>query len=246
MMKLLLTSSGCSNPSIRASLVEMLGQPIEESSALLVPTGIYPYPGGPYMSTRAITGAGVSPFAGLGWKQLGVLELSVLPSVDRDVWEADVRAADAILVWGGNPVFLAHWMRESGLGEVLMGLDSVYVGVSAGSICTATVFAESMPEPPRGAGDPLSIEPITYQMSEGPVEWVIVSATGIGLTDVAIIPHYENPNHEDAQGSNVEAWAARMSTPVYAIDDQSAARVVGGSVGVVSEGQWRLFNESPR
>lgn len=243
-MKLLLTSSGCGNPSLRSSLVEMLGQPIEESTALLVPTGAYPFPGGPFLATRAITGASVSPLAGLGWKQLGVLEPSVLPSVDREIWEADVRAADAILVWGGNPVFLAYWMRESGLGEVLADLDSVYVGVSAGSICTATVFAESMPEPPRGAGDVLSIDPISYQMSAGPAEWVIVSATGMGLTDFAIIPHYENPNHEDAQGTNVEAWAARMSTPVYAIDDQSAVRVVGGSVDVVSEGQWHLFNGS--
>ena len=40
-MKLLLTSSGISNPSIEDALVGLLGKPIAESSALIIPTAIY-------------------------------------------------------------------------------------------------------------------------------------------------------------------------------------------------------------
>jgi len=46
-MKLLLTSSGITNASIHDALVELLGKPIAESNALCIPTGIYPFPGGP-------------------------------------------------------------------------------------------------------------------------------------------------------------------------------------------------------
>jgi dipeptidase E len=40
-MKLLLTSAGISNISIRNTLVDLLGKPIEESKALFIPTAIY-------------------------------------------------------------------------------------------------------------------------------------------------------------------------------------------------------------
>ena len=43
-MKLLLTSAGISNPSIRDALVELLGKPIEESTALCIPTAQYGHP----------------------------------------------------------------------------------------------------------------------------------------------------------------------------------------------------------
>ena len=45
-MKLLLTSSGITNPSILNALVDLLGKPIAESSALIIPTALYPFPGG--------------------------------------------------------------------------------------------------------------------------------------------------------------------------------------------------------
>src|ERR1700756_5410393 len=75
-MKLLLTSSGISNPAIHDVLVDLLGKPIAESSALFVPTGIYPFPGGAANAFRAITGNAKSPLCDLGWKSVGVLELT--------------------------------------------------------------------------------------------------------------------------------------------------------------------------
>ncbi len=149
-MKALLTSSGISNPGIHDALVELLGKPVAESSALFIPTAIYPFPGGAGGAYRALTGAAASPLAGLGWRSLGILELSVLPSIDEAAWVPAVRDADALLVWGGDPLFLAGWMRRSGLTGLLPALPSVYVGVSAGSIVAAGTFVETYVEPPRG------------------------------------------------------------------------------------------------
>ena len=103
-MKLLLTSSGISNPGIHDVLVDLLGKPIAESSALFVPTAIYPFPDGAGKAFQAISGNAKSPLCDLGWKSVGVLELTALPSIDKEVWVATVRESDALLVWGGDPV----------------------------------------------------------------------------------------------------------------------------------------------
>jgi len=42
--------------------------------------------------------------------------------------------------------------------------------------------------------------------------------------------------------ANLEKLAATIPIPSYAIDDQTALKVVGGSVEVISEGHWKLFN----
>src|SRR5690242_15373770 len=132
-MRLLLTSAGIKNPSIRDALVELLGKPIAESSALCIPTGVYPFPGGPVSAYRFISGSTASPLCELGWKSLGVLELTALPSIKEAYWTAAAQEADALLVWGGDVLYLCRWMRESGLADLLPSLrETVYVGVSAG------------------------------------------------------------------------------------------------------------------
>src|SRR6476469_8673014 len=99
-MKFLLTSAGIKNTSIHTSLVGLLGKPIAESSALCIPTAIYPFPGGPAMAYRFISGAAASPMCELGWKSLGVLELTALPSIQEEYWIAAVQETDALLVQG--------------------------------------------------------------------------------------------------------------------------------------------------
>jgi hypothetical protein len=131
MMKFLLTSAGIKNPSIHNALVNLLGKPIAESSALCIPTAIYPFSSGPSMAYRFISGKTASPMTELGWKSLGVLELTALPSIKAEVWSAAVQAADALLVFGGDVFYLCRWMRESGLADLLPSLTkTVYVGVS--------------------------------------------------------------------------------------------------------------------
>jgi dipeptidase E len=131
---LLLTSSGIANPSIHDPLEDLLDQPIAESTALFVPTAIYPFPGGGGKAWETLRGE-ASALCKLGWKSLGVLELTALPSIQRESWVPTVQETDALLVWGGNVLYLCYWMQQSGLAELLPSLENlVYVGVSAGSI----------------------------------------------------------------------------------------------------------------
>jgi dipeptidase E len=242
-MRLLLTSSGISNHSINEALVNLLGKPISESRALCVPTAIYPFPGGPYMAGDLIRGLSRNPLCDLGWKALGVLELTALPSIEQAVWAGTVQEADALLVWGGDPLYLSHWIRESGLADLLPKLppEAVYVGVSAGSMAATATFGETYPDPPRGTGTPLSSEDIVFATPDGDLHRTFVTARGAGLVDFTVIPHLDHEHHQDASLANAELWAGRLPVPTYAIDDQTAVRVIDGNVDVVSEGHWRLF-----
>jgi dipeptidase E len=241
-VKLLLTSSGISNVSIRDALVGLLGQPISESSALVVPTAIYPFSVGPQMAGRLIRGEVPTPLTDLGWASVGVLELTALPSIDQQVWAPTVRAADALLIWGGDPLYLSHWMRESGLAGLLPALgDTVYVGTSAGAMVTASVFGETYTEPRAGIGSPLTSEDMVFTTPHGDVSRIFVTAEGTGLVDFAVIPHLDNDDHPDASLANAERWAKKLPVPAYAIDDATALTVIDGVVEVVSEGHWELF-----
>jgi dipeptidase E len=219
-MKLLLTSAGISNTSIHDTLVDLLGKPIAECSALCIPTGVYPFPGGASMAYQFITGSAPSPLCGLGWKSLGVLELTALPSIERQYWVAAVQEADALLVWGGDVLYLGRWMRESGLADLLPSLrETVYVGVSAGSMVTAPIFG------------------VTYDDRTPP----FVIDRGLGLVDFALLPHLDHERFPENSTAHLERLAAKLPVPTYGIDDETALRVTDGTVEVVSEGHWRLL-----
>ncbi|HEY1016674.1 MAG TPA: Type 1 glutamine amidotransferase-like domain-containing protein [Herpetosiphonaceae bacterium] len=219
-MKYLLTSAGITNPSIHDALTELLGKPIAEASALCIPTAIYPFPGGQSMAYRFVSGAAANPMCELGWKSLGILELTALPSINKDYWVAAVQETDALLVQGGDVMYLCRWMRESGLAELLPALrDTVYVGISAGSMATAPVFGETYDDPAA----PFVID------------------AGLGLVDFALIPHLDHERHPESSLAKVERMAAALPVPLYAIDDQTAIKVADGAVDIVSEGRWKLF-----
>jgi dipeptidase E len=219
-MKYLLTSAGIQNTSIHNALVALLGKPITEASALCIPTGVYPFPGGPAMAYHFISGLTANPMCDLGWKSLGVLELTSLPSIKEEVWVAAVEEADALLVNGGDVFYLFRWMRESGLADRLPLLrETVYVGVSAGSMVTAPIFGE------------------TYDDPNSP----FVIAKGLGLVDFALLPHVDHPDHPESTTAGAERMAAEVPVPTYAIDDQTAIKVVNDTVEVVSEGHWKRF-----
>lgn len=237
-MKALLTSSGITNPTLRAALEELMGKPVTEASALLVATGILPFDVGPEMVVKLIRGEVGNGLATLGWKSLGLLELTALPTLGPEAWRPALEAADVLLVWGGDPMYLAHWLRESGVAAALG--DTVYVGTSAGAIAAAEVFGETYgPEPRTAAGTALRTVPVDFDFGSEDV----LLAEGIGLVPFAVIPHFANPQHTTAVGDNARRWAAAIPADVYAIDDQSGVRVVDGEVSVVSEGEWELFTK---
>ena len=218
--RLLLTSAGIKNPTIRDKLVDLLGKPISESSALCIPTASYGHPeGGPGAAWRFIAGRASTPLCELGWKSLGVLELTALPSIDRAQWLPAVQETDALLVGGGDATYLGYWMRQSGLADAFASLhETVYVGVSGGSMVMA----------PRIGADFVS-----WSRAD--------SDRTLGLVDFAIFPHVDHQNHPDNSMASAAKWAASLPAPGYAIDDQTAIKVTDGTVEVVSEGHWKLF-----
>ena len=219
-MRLLLTSAGISNPSIRDALADLLGKPIAESSALCVPTAAYALPGGAGMAWRLISGSALSPLCELGWKSLGVLELTALPSIKEEYWVPMVQETDALLVGGGDPHYLCYWMQQSGLADLFPSLlrKMVYVGVSGGSMVMT----------PFGT---------TYDGHNLPTD----SDRALGLVDFALFAHLDHERFPEYSLANLERLAATIPVPTYALDDQTAIKVIDDNVEVVSEGHWKLF-----
>ena len=221
-MRLLLTSAGIKNPSIHKALVDLLDKPIAESNALCIPTASYGHPmAGPGKAWSFISGQEPrAPMCELGWKSIGVVELTALPSIDEALWVPLVRETDVLLVNGGDPLYLSYWMRQSGLADLLPSLRAVYVGLSAGSMVMTPRIGEEFVgwSPPTGGDETL------------------------GLVDFSIFPHLDHEELTENTMTNAERWAARLTGPAYAINDETAIQVVDGKVDIISEGHWNLFN----
>jgi dipeptidase E len=219
-VKLLLTSGGVTNPSIKTALVDLLGKPIADCNALLVPTAQWGHPMcGPASVREFVAGGPPWTMSGLGWRSEGLLELTALPSIGAERWMPWVRDADVLLVDGGDATYLCHWMRESGLADLLPPLsDTVWVGVSAGSMV------------------------MTPRIGPDFVEWASApDDRTLGVVDFSIFPHVGHEMMPENTMEEAERWAAGIGGPAYAIDDQTAIAVADGAVEVVSEGTWKHF-----
>ncbi len=67
----------------------------------------------------------------------------------------------------------------------------------------------------------------------------------LGVVPFAMFPHLDHEMLPENTTADAEKWAAGMSVPGYAIDDETAIRVNDGNVEVISEGHWRLFTPAP-
>jgi dipeptidase E len=146
-VKLLLTSAGVTNTSIRDALVELLGKPIAESTALCIPTAQWGHPMCGPESVRGFV-TGLPPWGGMSsleWKALGMLELTALPTIDPGRSVRWVREVDALLVDGGDATYLCHWMRVSGFASMPAAHFSAAVIVFVGNT------SESTTRPPSGS-----------------------------------------------------------------------------------------------
>src|SRR3989441_11852873 len=154
-MRFLLTSAGIKNASIHDALVDLLRKPIAESNALCIPTAAYANPDGAFHAWRFISGREPrTPMCELGWKSLGVLELTALPSIDKERWVPMVKQTDVLLVEGGDPLYLCYWMRQSGLADLLPSLrETVYVGLSAGIVMAPNIGEDFVHWKPPTRGD---------------------------------------------------------------------------------------------
>ncbi|SHG18546.1 dipeptidase E [Jatrophihabitans endophyticus] len=220
-MKLLLTSAGVRNPAIRDALTALLPRPVDQCTALAIPTAMYGHPHATLEYTwEFAAGRSESPMTDLGWQSVGLLELTALPSLPREQWLPDVRRADVLLASGGDAVYLAYWMRECGLADLLPSLtDTVWVGMSAGSmVMTPRIGPDFMQwQPPDG------------------------SDRTLGLVNFSLFPHVDHPDMPDNVMVAAQRWAATLDNPSYAIDDETAIAVDGDRVEVASAGHWQYF-----
>ena len=221
-MRLLLTSAGIKNTSIHDALVSLLGKPIADSNALCIPTAQYGHPHvSPQMTWSFVSGRDSHcPMTELGWKSLGVLELTALPSIDEERWIPWVRETDVLLVAGGDALYLCHWIRQSGLADLLPSLsDAVWVGLSAGSmVMTPRIGQDFVQWKPPAGGD-----------------------SALGVVDFSICPHVARDGMPGNSMAFAERWAAEIGVPAYAIDEDTAIKVDDSAVKVVSEGHWKMF-----
>jgi dipeptidase E len=236
-MKLLLTSAGIKNRSIHDALVGLLGKPLSEATALCIPTAMYGHPWvGPGEKVWSfISGQEPrTPMCELGWKSLGVLELTALPSIDPALWIPKVHETDVLLVAGGDALYLCHWMQQSGLADLLPSLTkTVWVGLSAGSMVMTPRIGEDFIgwKPPIHHDSPAGIDSPQGMRDKT-----------LGMVDFSIFPHLDHEDLPTNKMANAERWAAEMSLPCYAIDDETAIKVVDSTIEVISEGHWKLFS----
>lgn len=220
-MKLLLTAAGFSNQNIYEALEELMGKPVREATALFVPTAIYGIRGGGEIVAKVINGTIGDPFCNAGWKSLGLLELTALPTQNKEIWLPALESADVLLVGGGDCQYLTYWLHKSGVADLLPELleKLVYVGLSAGSMIMTKYGT-------------------TYGNHTLPAD----TPKSLGLLDFAIHPHLDHEWFPDNAMPVLEKLAAKLPFRSYLIDDQTAIRVVDDSVTVISEGNWKLVD----
>ncbi len=231
-MKLLLTSAGFTNQTIIDAFRGMLDRPTRELSIVVIPTGHNTVAGDKsWVFTEDFRG----PFE-LGWKNFDIVDVAAVESLMKGSWWPKLEKADVILIGGGDTFYLSYWLQKSGLfGAMPDWLDSkVYVGISAGSM-VASVSLTTCSESLMKAGildvNDSGSSDRGDQSSEAAME----------LVDFGFRPHFGSARRSSITADMLQAASKRVKASVYALDDDTALKVVDGNIEVVSEGEWHLF-----
>jgi dipeptidase E len=218
-MKLLLTSAGITNKTIEQALRDLLVKPSSACRAVFVPTAANPEKG-----DRSWVETEMSSLKNVGFASFDVVDIA---TVSEETWRPIVEKADVIGVGGGNDKYLLTQLNKSGLGKVLPELlkTKVYMGISAGSIVTAQHVSLSY------------LGMLYYERTKK-----LKDDEGLGFVDFEFRPHLNSPGFPKVRLENLEKMAKENPTSFYALDDNSAVKVDGDTITVVSEGEWKKFN----
>jgi dipeptidase E len=220
---MLLTSNGIRNDTLKAALADLVGKRFGAARVVFIPTASVASPGdhGWFIEDLNL-------LSGLGWRELDILELNGLPG---QMVSERLRHADVIYAEGGNHYHLANSILVNGLGAGLVDIleEKVWVGVSAGSM----IFSKNLSE---RTGEAFDEQDDLRILGEGEAR------SPVGLFDWYLKPHLNSRSFPNRTRAWYEKAAAKLDCPVYAIDDDSAVRVRGDEVDVVSAGQWHLLN----
>lgn len=218
-MRLLLTSAGISNKSIENALLELTEKPFLELNLVFIPTASNVEDGDKdWLIKDLIT------LTELKFKSIDIVDISALP---KDIWLPRIRKADVFFVEGGNTFHLMNWIEKSGLKELLTELlkTRIYIGVSAGSM----VACKSLD---------LSTSERLYSEEVGKYE----KDEGLGFVNFLVRPHLNSPHFPNVNLDNLEKMSKELPDTFYAMDDNTAIKIVDGKAEVISEGVWKKFN----
>ncbi len=217
-MKLLLTSGGVTNPSIARTLFALVGKGPSETSLAVVPTAANVQKGDKMWLIDDLV-----RLKGQGFRSIDIVDIS---AVARELWLSRLEEADVLYFEGGNRYHLIEWVTRSGLEGALQELlkNKVYVGMSAGSMITAKRLG-------------LTLSHVVFEDDLDRTE----DLNGLGYVGFSFLPHLNNPYFKNLRDDFLQGAVKNVSERVYALDDNSALKVVGDTVEVVSEGEWKRY-----
>lgn len=217
-MKLLLTSAGFTNPTIVGALQDLCNKPLGDLNLAFIPTAANVETGSKGWLVRDMLAC-----RKLEPALFDIVDISALP---KQIWIERLERAHILVFGGGNTYYLAHWMYKSGLAKLLPEWlkTKIYVGISAGSIATAHNLK-------------MSSAKNTYDEEIG-----VLKDKGLGLVAFHVRPHLNSPKFPKASTEHLIEVAQEIREPIYGIDDNTAIKVDGNQIEVVSEGTWQRFN----
>ena len=220
-MKLLLTSGGITNQSMRDELFALAGKSASELSIAFIPTAAN-------VETEDKTWL-VKDFVAFESLQLKLFDIVDIAALSRDLWQSRLEAVDVLVFGGGHTSYLMQKIRQSGLADILPKLleSRVYVGISAGSMVTAPTLL------PPGA------QLFFYPDETGKHN----EEKGLGFVDFCVRPHLNSPHFPKVINENLEQLAKEFPEPIYAIDDQTAISFVNGDIKIITEGEYKVYNQ---
>ncbi len=220
-MKLLLTSAGLKNDSIAKALFDLVGKKPEETKIVFVPTA----------SNSAVANGDkgwlIDDLVNLQKQNFKQIEIADISAVPENVWRPRFEEADVLFFGGGDTFYLMEWINKSGLARLLPELlkTRVWVGVSAGSMVTNKDLM-------------LKLSQVVYGDDLDKTKNMV----GLNLVDFYFLPHLNSEYFPKLRKKNIETAIVGMTEKIYALDDNSAIKVVDGKVEIVSEGEWLEFN----
>ena len=220
-MKLLLTSGGLENKSIIKALSDLLQKPFEESKIAFIPTAANLESG----DKKDWLIKDLEKLKELKFNSIDIVDISALL---KEIWLERLKEADIFYVEGGNTYHLMHWFNESGLSEILSELlkTKIYIGVSAGTVVATPSLLNSKSEAKF-------VEKISKQISH----------QGLGLINFMVESHINNVWFPESTFENLEKQSKNYQYPIYGIDDNTAIKIDGDKIEIISEGEWKLFEK---
>ena len=219
-MKLLLTSAGITNQSILKALDDLAGKPLDQLKIAFIPTAANLEPGDKNWLINDLR-----RLSFLKFKEIDLVDISALP---QNIWQERLENADVLFVEGGNTYHLMYWFNQSGLSKILPKLleTKIYIGVSAGTIITT----------PSLINADFESEPLKQINQE-------IFNDGLSLVDFMVEPHINSPYFSESTLANLEKRSKKYKYTIYGIDDETAIKIDGDKIGIVSNGVWKKFTK---